>query len=120
MVHLDNAQHLIASAGAGCSFCELIVHAALQEISAANRKSSVIANQSSLDKSEQDLHQLQIHLVPQPIYLQTNCDPLKPSFPEDGTIGSWHIRGLKALVPVDHVGVLVGRIRLYAARGEWS
>ncbi|KAF2032983.1 HET-domain-containing protein [Setomelanomma holmii] len=112
MVHLDDAQHLIASAATGCPFCQLIVSAVLQHNSAANISGCSI--QTPEGQIERDVRQLEDTLAPQPIYLQTTYDPVKPSFPEHGTSRSWHIRGLKALVPVDH-GLLVGRIRLFAA-----
>jgi hypothetical protein len=118
MVHLDDAQQLIASASAGCPFCGLLVHAVRQEINALGRTAPTDASRLPGSKNEQDLQQLQHHLLQQPIYLQTNYDPIKPSFPEDGMPGSWHIRGLKALVPVHHHGVVVGRIRLFAPRGD--
>jgi hypothetical protein len=118
MRHLDDAQQLIASASAGCPFCGLIVHAVLQEVNAVGQTASTNANRSPLSNNEQDVQQLQHRLLQQPIYLQTNYDPIKPSFPEDDIPGSWHIRGLKALVPVDHHGVVVGRIRLFAPRGD--
>jgi hypothetical protein len=118
MMHLDDAQHLIASASAGCPLCGLLVQAVLQEIDTLDRTAPTDANRLPGSKNEQDLQQLQHHLLQQPIYLQTNYDPVKPSFPEDDRPRSWHIRGLKALVPVDHHGVVVGRIRLFAPRGD--
>lgn len=62
--------------------------------------------------------ELREQLVNLPIYLQTNYDRVKPSFPEDSEGGSWHIRGAKVFVPVDDGSKLTGRIRLYAARGD--
>lgn len=109
--HLDNAQQLVASASAGCALCALIVDAVSQNNSFANHQ------QSPSSYSTQNLVQPHAKLVNRPIYLQCNYDPIKPSFPEDGIPGSWHIRGLKALVPVDQ-GVLIGRIRLHTARGD--
>lgn len=75
------------------------------------------ASQSLSSEDERGVQQLQLRLAQKPIYLQTNYDPVKSAFPEDGLPGSWHIRGLKAFVPVDH-GASVCRIRLYAASGE--
>jgi hypothetical protein len=93
------------------------VHAALQEIDALGE--SILPNASKTISSNDAWFQLlEGRLLHQPIYLQINYDPIKPSFPEDGHPGSWHIRGLKALLPVDHSGVVVGRIRLYATAGE--
>ncbi|KAH7390966.1 heterokaryon incompatibility protein-domain-containing protein [Phaeosphaeria sp. MPI-PUGE-AT-0046c] len=114
MVHLDDARQLIASASAGCSCCDLIAYAVLQDINATVRAGSTAAGQSLSGQGECDVQQLQLRLAHQPIYLQTNYDPVKPSFPEDDQPGSWHIRGLKAFVPVDQ-GAVVGRIRLYAS-----
>ncbi|KAH7086181.1 heterokaryon incompatibility protein-domain-containing protein [Paraphoma chrysanthemicola] len=108
MVHLDDARHLVASAHAGCPFCDLIVRAVLQ-----HNKGAADSIWTPTGHFERDVRQLQDALAPRPICLQTNYDPVKPSFPEHGTTGSWHIRGLKACVPVDR-GTLVGRIRLFA------
>jgi hypothetical protein len=118
MAHLADAQQLIASASAGCPFCGLIVHAVLQETKAVGPVAPTNASPELFSKNEQDVQRLQHKLLRRPIYLQTNYDPVKPSFPEDGIPRSWHIRGLKALVPVDHYGVVVGRIRLFAPRGD--
>jgi hypothetical protein len=118
MLHLDDAQQLIASASAGCPFCGLIVHAVLQEINTVGPVAPTNPSPSRFSKNEQDLQLLQRNLLQLPIYLQTNYDPVKPSFPDHDSPGSWHIRGLKVLVPVDHYGVVVGRVRLFAPRGD--
>ncbi|KAF2820612.1 HET-domain-containing protein [Ophiobolus disseminans] len=116
MVHLDDARHLIASASAGCPFCHLIVDAVLQYNNFVYISSDIC--DSPIGKSREDPHELDVTypLAPRPIYLQTNYDPVKPGFPEDGIPGSWHIRGVKVHVPCGEHGVLFGRIRLYAAR----
>jgi hypothetical protein len=120
MLHLHAARNLIASASGGCPFCGLIVQATLQEMKAVTDTMDppLKTDQPSSETDERTLHQLQLHLLQQPIYLQTNYDPIKLTFPEVGVPGSWHIRGVKVFVPVDHLVVVVGRIRLYAARGE--
>jgi hypothetical protein len=113
-------RNLIASASGRCPFYGLIVRATLQEMKAVTdtMDSSLKTDQPSPQNNERTLHQLQLHLLQQPIYLQTNHDPIKSKFPEAGVAGSWHIRGVKVFVPVDHLFVVVSRIRLYAARGE--
>jgi hypothetical protein len=102
--HLDGAQHLVTSAATGCPFCDLIVCAGLQHNSAAN----VVANSiwTPTGHIERDVRQLEDALAQQPIYLQTNYDPAKPSLFEGDTTGIWHIRGRKVFDPVDH-GTLV-------------
>lgn len=119
MVLFDDARDLIASATAGCPFCELIVHAVLEHSWAADTPTN--GTHSSNEPGKRDIREFTAvgGLTSDPILLQTNYDPVKSSFPEDGRSGSWHIRGLKVHMPVDHeVGMLTGRIRLYASRGE--
>jgi len=118
MVHLDDARHLIASASAGCPFCSLIVDAVLQYNNCVYIFTDIF--DSPIGRSKEEPHELDLNykLAPRPIYLQTNYDPVKPSFPEDDNAGSWHIRGVKVHVPYSNYGVLFGRIRLYAARGD--
>jgi hypothetical protein len=122
MVHLSDARDLTITANEGCPLCELILQATLQELNiVSNARHPSSATDGPLrEHYAHDIHQLQRHLVPQPIYLVTNYDPIKTAFPEEGAPGSWHIRGVKVYVPVDHLVVVVGRIRLYAARGERS
>lgn len=114
MLHLTNARELPASASAGCPLCGLILDAILLDTNHANP--SATSNQSPSCYSKRNLHQLQSELSPQPIYLRPNYDPLKLNFPEGSPNGAWHVRGLKALVPVDQ-GVLTGWIRLFADKG---
>ena len=95
--------------------CGLIVDALLQDI---DRPAKVQTPRYSLNShSKGSIQHLQSQLLDKPIYLRPNYDPIKPNFPGDGAHGSWHVRGLKAFVPV-HGGVLTARIRLYAARGK--
>jgi hypothetical protein len=77
MVHLDDAQHLVTSAAAGCPFCDLIVCAGLQHNSAVN----VVTNSTWTPTGhiERDVRQLEDALAPQPMYLQTNYAPSQPS-----------------------------------------
>jgi hypothetical protein len=58
MLHLDDAQQLIASASAGCPFCGLIVHAVLQEINTVGLFAPTNASPSPFSKNEQDLQLL--------------------------------------------------------------
>jgi hypothetical protein len=117
MVHLEDAHHLVASASSGCAFCSLILHAALQETDALCGCISPDASET-FSSNNARFQLLEDRLLHQPIYLQINYDPVKPSFPEDGQPGSWHIRGLKAYLPVDQSNVVVSRIRLHTAAGE--
>ena len=115
MVHLDDARKLPASASAGCPLCGLIVDAVLQSLDSFSPASN--STHSPDPNSKRSIHDLENELADQPIYLRPNYDLVKPSFPEDGADGAWHVRGLKAFVPVDH-GVLTGRIRLFATIGK--
>lgn len=115
MVHLADARNLPASASAGCPLCRLILDSVLQNIDSISHSPKSI--QSPNCSIKRNNHDLERDLADQPIYLRTNYDPLKPSFPEDGAEGAWHVRGLKAFVPVHH-GALVGSIRLFAAGGK--
>jgi len=117
MVHHHDARQLIASASAGCPFCILIIEAVLQYNNFTYIATDIC--DSPIGKSKEDPHELDVtyNLAPEPIYLQTNYDPIKPSFPEDGIPGSWHIRGVKVFLPATNGGLL-GRIRLYAERGD--
>lgn len=117
MVHHNDARHLIASASAGCPFCNLMVEAVLQYNNFVYIATDIC--DSPIGKSKEEPHELDViyQLAREPIYLQTNYDPVKPSFPEDGVAGSWHIRGVKVFVPAIGAGLL-GRIRLYAERGD--
>lgn len=112
MIHLTDARKLPASAAAGCPLCGLILDAVLQSI-----HSSSTSIQSPTRDNRRAIQDLEGELADQPIYLRPNYDPLKPSFPEAGLEGAWHVRGLKAFVPVDH-GVLTGWLRLFAAKGK--
>jgi hypothetical protein len=116
MVHLEDATKLPASALAGCPLCGLILDAVLQNIDRPSPFSTSI--QMSQGNSKQTLSELKDELAAQPIYLRPNYDPLKPSFPEDSAKGAWHVRGLRAFVPVHQGRVLTGWIRLFADQGK--
>lgn len=117
-MHHDDARQLIASASTGCPFCNLIIEAVLQDNNFTYIATDICI--SPIGKSKDDQHELDVtyNLAQEPIYLQTNYDPIKPSFPEDGIAGSWHVRGLKVFLPATN-GRLLGRIRLYADRGDY-
>lgn len=114
MVHLSDARQLPPSAAGGCPLCGIIVDALLQY---DDSPSSPPAPRHPVHgHNKRDAAHLQHHLINSPIYLRPNHSPLKSTFPEDDVAGSWHVRGFKAFVPVDH-GRLTAQIRLFAPRG---
>ncbi len=115
MVHLSSARELPASASAGCPLCGLIVEALLRDV--LNPLTVQTSTQAPISHQKPSTQDLERQLADQPIYLRPNYDTRKPSFPGDNVDGAWHIRGLKAFVPVDR-GVLTARLRLYAAPGK--
>lgn len=117
MLHMNDARMLPASASAGCPLCGLILDAVLQNMNGSSPFQT--EPDSPIPTQKRTIQELQHVLADQPVYLRPNYDPRKPSFPERGAEGAWHVRGLKAFVPVDH-GVVTGWVRLFAHGGNAS
>lgn len=114
MVHLHDARQLPVSAAEGCPLCGMIIDAILQYNNPSSPPDVTVPLPSH---SKRDMAQFKHHWIKSPIYLRPNYDPIKSAFPEQDVAHSWHVRGFKAFVPVDH-GVLTGQIRLFAPRGN--